>query len=159
MAERCLRVGMVLLGLPVAFVLMLAGASKLLDPGRALEFFKYGFAIPVPVGVWLVYGLAAVELVLGAALAYGQGRWVWPAVACLLLVGGFLGLMVAVYLRFPYVAIECGCFGALQAPFTDHSLLSHFRLDAALAALLLLQLALAGVARWIRRRPAAASPA
>lgn len=151
MAERCLRAGILLLCLPVAFVLMLAGASKLLDPGPALVFFKSGFDIPVAVGVWFVYGLAAAELVLGAALVYGHYRWIWPTVACLLLVGSFVGLLIAVHLRFPHVAIQCGCFGSLQAPVAGKSLLSHLRLDAALAALLLLQLLLWGAARRSRR--------
>lgn len=141
--------------LAVGLALATAGVSKLLDPTDALVFMQTGFNIPVSSGVWIIRGLALCELALGLLLAYGNGRWVWPAHACLVLVGGFIGMLIAVHLRHPNVALHCGCFGALQAPIGGKSILSHLRLDAALVAILAAYIGLLSLQRYRQRTIAA----
>ncbi len=127
----------------VAIVMALAGAAKILDPGPAITFMKVAYKIHVVLSEPLVYSMGALELLVASALALGIGRWRWPAVMSLFLVGLFAGILIEVHLRHPNVSISCGCFGKLQAPVGGASLLSHFALNLALAGCLGLHIFLA----------------
>lgn len=124
----------------IAAIMALAGVAKLLDPRIAMEFLKTTYGIPAVWGERIVYSLGTLELMFAILLLLGIGRWRWPATITLLLVGFFIGIMVDVHLRNPFVGIDCGCFGKLQSPVGGESLLSHIRLNLALAGGLVLQM-------------------
>ncbi|MFQ5425306.1 MAG: MauE/DoxX family redox-associated membrane protein [Phycisphaerae bacterium] len=159
MLTSTIRVTLFITATAVALTMALTGFGKLIDVAPALKFLKVGFDIPVMSGRWIIYGLAGLELFAGFALAYGNGRRLWPAVVCLALVGLFTGLLVAVRLRHPFVAIHCPCFGALQAPLGGKSILSHLQLNAALTFLLVAYAVLLGIYRRRQRKNMSGSTA
>jgi hypothetical protein len=158
MVASVLRVTLFLIALTVALAMTVAGLGKFLDPALGIKFLKSGYGVHAQIGTWIIYAIAIVELLLGLALAYGNGRWTWPAVTLLALTGGFMGLLVGVHLRHPHVAIDCGCFGALQAPLAGQSILSHLQFNAALIVLLLSYIGLLSLNRRRLRRVGSARP-
>lgn len=99
--------------LVVGLVFFVSGFLKLMDPvGTGLkmaEYFKFlhcDFLLPVAEGSGVAFSL--LEVLLGSALIAGIARKV-AAIAVLILITGFTGLTLALYLANP--EMDCGCFG------------------------------------------------
>ena len=97
----------------IGLVFFVSGFLKLMDPvGTGLkmaEYFKFlhcDFLLPVAKGSGVA--LSLLEVLLGSALIAGVARKV-AAIAVLVLVTGFTGLTLALYLANP--DMDCGCFG------------------------------------------------
>jgi len=139
-------------GLAVAFVFLLAGIAKLDDPTLTIGFVSWGFGVPASVARWLVYALGAGEIAIAVLMAYKMNRQRWPAGVALGVVAFFVGLLLAVAIRFPTKPISCACFGSLQPPLGGRTILSQLKFDAILATLLTIHL-IAGHVRRRREKP------
>jgi hypothetical protein len=96
--------------LAAAGLLVLAGIPKLVDPMPLVRALR---SARLPASRSAVRGLAAVEIVLGAAAVVVPGRL--TATAVCLSYGGF-SAFVALVLRRGGVLGSCGCFGRPDTP-------------------------------------------
>lgn len=128
-----------------AFIFVLAGLAKTIDPYWLAAFLVTSFRLPATRAFFAARVVGLLEILVGVSLCALLGRSRAPAAIGVALSAFFGGLLTRLLLAKANLA-TCGCFGSLFNEFARTSLWWQVALDGFLAASLATHLWLSGAA-------------